>query len=103
LHTSNLKEARSLLDAENQSGRTPALNMEIGKVLIRHADPKMATRTWQDAIEEMSGHGKPVSQARYAREFKALTCDLIREKPIIETTCEDLKMVLKRGSVQTNN
>jgi len=103
LHTKDWAEAKKLQDAENQSHQSPALNLQLGKAYISHADPKMATRTWQEAIDEMSAHGKPVSQARYAREFKASAYDSIRKKPIIETTCEDLKTVLRRGGVQTNN
>lgn len=103
LGTSNPEEAQRLLDAANQARQAPALNMQLGKAYITHADPKMATRTWQEAIDEMSSHGQEVSQARYAREFKSTAYSIIREKPIIETTSEDLKTVLKRGGAQTNN
>ena len=103
LGTSDKAEAQKLLDAANQGRQTPALNMQLGKAYITHADPKMATRTWQEAISEMSSHGKEVSQERYAREFKSTAYSIIRDKPIIETTSEDLKAVLRRGGAQTNN
>lgn len=103
LGTSDESEAQRLLDAKNQERQAPALNMQLGKAYIMHADPKMATRTWQEAINEMSSHGQEVSQARYAREFKSSAYSIIRNKPIIETTSEDLKAVLKRGGAQTNN
>jgi len=103
LGTSDPMEAQRLLDAKNQGRQTPSLNMQLGKTFIMHADPKMATRTWQEAIDEMSSHGQEVSQTRYAREFKSTAYSIIRDKPIIETTSEDLKAVLKRGGAQTNN
>lgn len=71
LGTSDPTEAQRLLDAKNQERQTPSLNMQLGKTFIMHADPKMATRTWQEAIDEMSSHGQEVSQLRYAREFKS--------------------------------
>ena len=43
--TSNQEEAQRLLDASNQVRQAPALNMQLGKAYITHADPKMATRT----------------------------------------------------------
>jgi hypothetical protein len=50
LGTSNPEEAQRLLDAENQARQVPALNMQLGKAYITHADPKMRTRTWQSTV-----------------------------------------------------
>lgn len=103
LGTSDKIEAQRLLDAANQARQAPALNMQLGKVYISHADPKMATRVWQDAMTELCSHGKEVSQKRCARELNSTAFDIIRKKPIIETTSEDLKAVLKRGGSAANN
>ena len=103
LGTSDRGQAKRLLDAKNQGQQSSALNLQLGKTFITHADPKMATRTWQEAIDEMSSHGQAVSQVRYAREFKSSAYAIIRNKPIIETTSDDLKAVLKRGGAATNN
>jgi hypothetical protein len=103
LGTSDINEAQRLLDAANQARQAPALNMQLGKAYISHADPKMATRTWQEAMIELSSHGKEVSQKRCKRELDAKAFDIIRVKPIIETTSEDLKAVLKRGGAAANN
>ena len=43
LGTSDKEEAQRLLDAANQERQTPALNMQLGKAYITHADPKMAS------------------------------------------------------------
>lgn len=103
LHTSDKDEAKRLLDAANQARQTPALNLQLGKVYIAHADPQMATRVWQEAMLELSSRGKEVSQKRCARELNSTAFDIIRKKPIIETTSEDLRAVLKRGGAATNN
>ena len=103
LGTSDKQEAQRILDVENQAQQTPALNLQLGKVYIAHADPKMATRTWQEAMNELSSHGIETSQKRYARELNSTAFDIIRNKPIIETTSEDLKAVLKRGGAAANN
>ena len=71
LRTADKIEAQRLLDAKNQAQQGLALNLQLGKTYITHADPKLATRTWQEAIDEMSSHGQAVSQARYAREFQS--------------------------------
>ena len=63
----------------------------------------MVKRTWQDAMDELSTHGKETSQKRYARGMKAKEFNIIRDKPIIETMAEDLKAVLKAGGSISNN
>jgi integrase len=103
LGTSDKIEAKRLLDIKNQKNQSAALNLLLGKAYIAHADPKMATRKWQEAINELCTHGKEVSQARCARAFKATAFDIIRNKSIIETTSEDLKVVLRRGGSIANH
>src|SRR5438445_13460069 len=63
LGTTDKVDAQRLLDAENQASQQPAsLNLQLGKAYILNANPKMATRTWQEAIDELSLHGKENSQ-----------------------------------------
>jgi integrase len=103
LHTKDEATALKLLSAENQPREQASLNMEIGVAYISHADPQMATRTWQTAMDEFCSRGQVGTQARCARELKSPAYDIIRNKPIIKTTAEDLKAVLKRGGAITNN
>lgn len=103
LKTTDEKIAQQLLDAENKACGSAALNMQLGKVYIGHADPKMAARTWKEAMNELSSHGKESSRARFERELKAKRFDSIRDKAIIETTSEDLQRVLRNGGAATNN
>jgi hypothetical protein len=63
LGTTDEAEAQKLLDTKNQAVcQTAALNLQLGKVFISNADPKMAARTWQIAMDELCSHGKEVSQ-----------------------------------------
>jgi hypothetical protein len=54
-------------------------------------------------MDELSTHGKISTQTRYARELRSKAYDSIRNKPLIETTSDDLKSVLKRGTKSTNH
>lgn len=82
LGTKDNAEAKRLLEAENQACQSPALNLELGKVYLRNADPKMVKRIWQDAMDELATHGNEVSQKRCKRGFAAKEFNLIRNKPI---------------------
>jgi len=103
LRTSDKSEAKTLLSALNQTKQATAINLELGKVYLRAADPQLAIRTWEVAIDELSQHGKESSQKRCRRELSSPPFNLIKNKPMIETTAEDLKAVLKRGGAATNN
>jgi hypothetical protein len=103
LRTKDKAEARRLLEARNQTRQPAALNLELGRVYLKAADPRIADRTWQTAMDELSTHGKESSKARCQREMASKPFDFIRKKPMIETTSEDLKIVLKRGGSATNN
>ena len=96
-------EAKRLCDAQNQTRQPAALNLELGKVYLKAADPRIADRVWQVAMDELSSHGKESSQNRCKREMASKPFDFIRNKHMIETTSEDLKIVLKRGGSATNN
>ena len=91
LKTKDKQEAKRLVEVHNSTSKARALNLELGKVYLRAADPKLASRTWQVAMDELSSHGIESTQSRCKREMQSRAYDLIRAKPIIETTAEDLK------------
>jgi hypothetical protein len=85
-------------DAKNGAvSQAAALNLQIGKAYITNANPEMAKRIWQTAMDEFSTHGKETSQKRCKRAFESKAFNLIRKKVIIETTAEDLMAVLRSG------
>ena len=103
LGTTDLREANKLLNAANDAHQMPSLNLQLGKVYLTNASPEMGKRTWQSVMDELSTHGKGSTQARYARELRSKVYDSIRKKPLIETTSDELKSVLKRGTKSTNH
>lgn len=59
LETSQLEEARRLLAAKNQASVQPQLNTAMARVYLSATDPKLAQRTWQEAMDAFSTRGKP--------------------------------------------
>jgi hypothetical protein len=57
----------------------------------------MALRTWQAVMDEMATHGIPSTQARCARGFRSKAYHPIRNRPLVQTTGEDLLTVILRG------
>ncbi len=103
LKTKDPIEAEKLLHALNESRETPDLNLELGSVYLRNADPALLNRKWKDVITELSSRGKASTQARKAREFRSKAYDIIRDKLLIRTTGDDFRAVMKRGGVSTNS
>lgn len=88
LKTKDRGEAERLLLAMNEAHQQPSMNLALGRAYLAAHDPKLCTRTWQDVMDEMSRHGKPVTQARCARGMRSHAYDSIRSKPLVETTAE---------------
>jgi hypothetical protein len=94
LHTTDKSEAERLLNAMNESHRQPTLNLNLARAYLAAHDPKMAQRTWQAVMDEMATHGIPSTQARCARGFRSKAYHPIRNKPLVQTTGEDLLGVI---------
>jgi integrase len=94
LRTHDRREAERLLNAMNESHREPTLNLNLARAYLAAHDPKMATRTWQAVMDEMATHGIPTTQHRCARGFRSKAYDPIRNKPLVQTTGEDLLAIV---------
>src|SRR5258707_14012571 len=94
LRTTERREAERLLNAMNESYREPTLNLNLARAYLAAHDPKMAKRTWQAVMDEMATHGIPSTQNRCARGFRSKAYDAIRDKPLVQTTGEDLLTVV---------
>jgi integrase len=103
LHTKDQREARRLRDAKNEAIGNPTLSLAIGRAYLAAHDPHMAKRTWSEVMDELSSHGCEASRARCQREMKSKPFDMIRHKPLIETTGEDFMAVLRMGTTSTNH
>jgi len=94
LRTTDRREAERLLNAMNESHREPTLNLNLARAYLAAHDPKMAQRTWQAVMDEMATHGIPTTQVRCARAFRSKSYDAIRNQPLVETTGEDLLVIV---------
>ncbi len=90
LRTSEKREAERLLNAMNESHREPTLNLNLARAYLAAHDPKMAKRTWQKVMDEMATHGIETTKDRCARGFRSKAYNPIRNKPLVQTTGEDL-------------
>jgi integrase len=94
LRTSEKREAECLINAMNESHREPTLNLKLARAYLAAHDPRMAKRTWQAVMDEMATHGIPTTQLRCARGFRSKAYDPIRNKPLVQTTGENLLAVV---------
>ena len=95
-------EAQTLLAAKNEAFRQPALNLKIARTYLSATDPKVGTRTWQDAMEEMVCLKEGENAARWRRAVSTSTLDPLRQIPILETRPEHFLHVLREAGVATN-
>ena len=94
LRTTDRREAERLLNAMNESERQPTINLNLARAYLAAHDAKMARRTWRAVMDEMAAHGIPSTQIRCARGFRSKAYDTIRNKPLVQTTGEDLLTVV---------
>ncbi|HZR17827.1 MAG TPA: hypothetical protein VFE51_10910 [Verrucomicrobiae bacterium] len=53
LRTKDESEARTLLQARNESFREPHLNLQLARTYLAASDPLVSSRTWQDVMNEI--------------------------------------------------
>src|SRR5580658_8231547 len=102
LKTKDKAEANRLLMAMNEAGKQPAMNLSLARVYLRHSDPLVTTRTWQNVLDEIIALKTGPTQARWKSAAKDKAFDLIRYRIVIETQAEHLLGVLRSGTVSTN-
>lgn len=102
LKTKIKAEANRLLMAMNEAGQQPAMNLSLARVYLRHSDPLVSTRTWQNVLDEIIAIKTGPTQARWKSAAKDKAFDLMRDRVLIETQAEHLLAVLRAGTVSTN-
>ncbi len=102
LKTKVESEAQALLHTRNEAVRRPAMNLQIAQVYLRHSDPTMSGRTWQNVMDEIvaAKSGPTGERWKYAVAGKAFDC--IRDVKLVETTGEQFLRTLRAGTVTTN-
>ncbi len=103
LRTKDRHIAKKFLHQKNESHEQPALNLAMAKAYASAHDPRLATRTWQDVINEMMTHGKESTRERCLRTTETRPFNAIRNKSLIATTSEDLLNMMRLGGHATNH
>ena len=65
LKTSDKHEAQRILQAHNESENQPHFNLSLARVYLNGADPKLATRTWQDVMQDIVAKKKDETRRRW--------------------------------------
>ena len=102
LRTEDEAEARTLLNAKNESFRQPVLNRQIARTYLAATDSAMATRIWQVPMDEMTKTKTGSTRVRHECAMKDKAFDIIRNLPILETHSAHFLKVLELGKVSTN-
>jgi hypothetical protein len=91
------------LGGEERNPAKHRAQSQLGKIYLAGHDPKLTARTWTEAMAELAGHGQEQSRKRCRRELDSRPFQIIRDKKIVETTGDDLRVVLRAGGAATNN
>ena len=102
LGTRDRAEARLLLNARNESVRQPQLNLQIARTYLAGADEGITTRTWQYAIEALTGTKRGANRERWLRVLKDPALLPLLPNVIIDTQADTLLTALQNGTVSTN-
>lgn len=102
LFTKDREEAERLVHAKNEADRQPALSRRMGMAYLASDDPKLATRIWQEVMEDILKDKEGATLRRWKTAIKDHAFDLIRKQVVVTTPPEDLLTVLRLGTVSTN-
>src|SRR5208282_4091181 len=102
LKTSDKHEAQRILQAQNESECQPHFNLSLARVYLNGADPKLATRTWQEVMEHIVTKKKDETRWRWDTAIKDKNFDCIRRLRVAETRAEHFDRALADGKVSTN-
>ena len=102
LGTKDKAEAVALLHAKNESARKSVHNLQMARVYLAASDSQMATRTWQNVMDEIIHTKTGANQDRWITCAKSKQLDSLRSRVLIETQAEHLLHVLQKGTVSTN-
>ena len=102
LKTHDRCEAERLLLAYNETESQPHFNLALARVYMNGADPKLATRTWQEVMEHIVGKKTDETRRRWEVAIKDKNFDCLRALRVAETRPEHFDRALADGKVSTN-
>ena len=71
-------EAVQKVNAMNETERQPAISLGLARVYLNAADPKLATRTWQEVMENIVAKKTDETRRRWEVAIKDKNFDCIR-------------------------
>jgi hypothetical protein len=78
------------------------MNLSLARVYLRHSDPMVTTRTWQNVLDEIIAIKTGPTQTRWKSAAKDKAFVPLLSRVLIETQAEHLLAVLRTGTVSTN-
>ncbi len=102
LKTRDRAEAERLLQAYNETKSQPHFNLALARVYMNGADPKLATRTWQEVMEHIFERKTDETRRRWQVAIQDKNFDCLRQLPVAETRPEHFDRALADGKVSTN-
>ena len=95
-------EAEQKVNAMNETERQPGISLGLARVYLNATDPKLATRTWQDVMQDIVAKKKDETRHRLETAIKDKNFDCIRALPVCETRPEHFDKALADGKVSSN-
>ena len=102
LKTRVRSEAEQKVNAMNETERVPSISLGLAKVYLNATDPKLATRTWQEVMENIVAKKNDETRRRWDTAVKDKNFDCIRRLPVATTRPEHFDRALADGKVSTN-
>jgi integrase len=102
LKTRVRSEADRKVHAMNEAESQPQLNVQLARVYLNAADPKLGTRTWQEVMENIVAKKTDETKRRWAVAIKDANFNCIRKLRVAETRPEHFDKALADGKVSTN-
>jgi len=95
-------EADKKVNAMNETERVPSISLGLARVYLNATDPKLATRTWQEVMENIVGKKADETRRRWDVAIKDKNFDCIRKLRVAETRPEHFDRALADGKVSSN-
>jgi hypothetical protein len=95
-------EAVQKVNAMNETKRQPGINLGLARVYLNATDPKLATRTWQDVMNDILTKKSDDTLKRWQTAIKDRNFDCIRNLHVCETRPEHFDRALADGKPSTN-
>ena len=77
-------EAEQKVQAMNETERQPSISLGLARVYLNATDPKLATRTWQEGMENIGAKKTDETRRRWETAIKDRNFDCIRSLRVTE-------------------